>query len=172
MFSAQTTDKQVNIATKSLFEEVNDPKDLITYWVSKLEKKISSLNFYKNKSKSAIKTAEMLLDKYDSRIPNDIEELIKLPWVWVKTAKVVLWVLYDAPYIWVDTHVHRICNRIWICKTKTPEETDKYLEKNITLETKKKVHHALVLFWRYICTARNPKCESCFLNKSCEFIKK
>ncbi|MDD2565327.1 MAG: endonuclease III [Candidatus Gracilibacteria bacterium] len=171
IMSAQTTDKQVNIATKDFFEKVKIPEDLVTWKLEDIEKYFKSLNYYKTKSKSILATAKLLTKDYKSIIPNSLEEIQKLPGVGIKTAKVVLGVLYDAPYIGVDTHVHRICNRIGICTTKTPEETDKFLEINISTETKRKVHHALVLFGRYTCTARNPKCESCFLNNTCEYYK-
>lgn len=172
ILSAQTTDKQVNITTKSFFEKVKNPEDVANFKLEELEKYFASLNYYKTKSKSILATAKMLIQDFQSIIPNDLEEIQKLPWVGIKTAKVVLGVLYDAPYIWVDTHVHRVCNRIGICKTKTPEETDKYLESKMSIEIKRKVHHALVLYGRYTCTAINPKCETCFLNNTCEFYSK
>lgn len=170
ILSAQTTDKQVNIATKELFEKVKNPEDLLKLDLEIIENYIKSLNYYKTKSKSILNSAYKLISDFQSIIPNDLESIQTLPWVWIKTAKVVLGVLYDAPYIWVDTHIHRICNRIWICSTKTPEETDKFLDKNINVDLKKKIHHALVLFGRYNCTARNPKCESCVVVKDCNFI--
>lgn len=167
IMSAQTTDKQVNIATKDFFEKVKIPEDLITWKQEEVEKYFKSLNYYKTKSKSILATAKLLVKDYNSEIPNNLELIQKLPGVGIKTAKVVLGVLFDAPYIWVDTHVHRVCNRIGICKTKVPEETDKFLEKNIYINLKKKIHHSLVLFGRYNCTARNPKCESCIIREEC-----
>lgn len=169
MLSAQTTDKQVNIATYKLFEIVKAPEDLLKLDLDKIEDYIKSINYYKTKAKSIYNSAKILVSVFDSVIPNDLVLLQTLPWVWIKTAKVVLGVLYDAPYIWVDTHIHRICNRIWICSTKNPEETDKFLDKNINHDLKKKIHHALVLFWRYNCIARNPKCENCIIKNDCNF---
>ncbi|NCP77230.1 hypothetical protein CO024_02085 [Candidatus Gracilibacteria bacterium CG_4_9_14_0_2_um_filter_38_7] len=87
----------------------------------------------------------------------------------MKTAKVVLGVLYDAPYVGVDTHVHRVMNRIGIVRTKSPEETDKILEKKFTYEQKMIIHHPLVLFGRYQCTARNPKCSTCPIREMCDY---
>lgn len=170
MLSAQTTDKQVNIATKQLFEIIKTPEDLVKMDLETIENHIKSLNYFKTKSKSILNSAHKLIADFQSIIPNNLELIQTLPWVGIKTAKVVLWVLYDAPYIGVDTHIHRICNRIWICKTKTPEETDKFLDKNINIDLKKKIHHALVLFGRYNCTARSPKCENCIIEKYCNFI--
>ncbi|EKE30004.1 MAG: hypothetical protein ACD_2C00062G0007 [uncultured bacterium (gcode 4)] len=171
MFSAQTTDKQVNVVTEKFFQLVKEPSDLASIELDDLMKHLWSLNFYKNKSRAVKLTAEALIRDFGWVIPNDLELIQKLPWVGIKTAKVVLWVLYDAPYIWVDTHVHRVSNRIWICETNSPEKTDEYLEKNISVITKTKVHHALVLFGRYTCTARNPKCEICKLNPKCNYYQ-
>jgi endonuclease-3 len=81
----------------------------------------------------------------------------------------VLSVLYDAPYVGVDTHVHRVMNRIGIVRTKMPEETDKVIEKKLTYEQKLTVHHPLVLFGRYHCIARKPKCESCPIREMCDY---
>jgi len=169
MLSAQTTDKQVNIATKWLFEIVKIPEDLIKLNLEQIQNHIKSLNYFKTKAKSIYNSAWILISEFDWIIPSDLENIQKLPWVWIKTAKVVLGVLYDAPYIWVDTHIHRVCNRIWICSTKAPEETDKFLENNISIDLKKKIHHSLVLFGRYNCIARNPKCINCQINQKCNF---
>ena len=112
---------------------------------------------------------DLYLD-FDSKIPDNLEDLIKLSWVWIKTAKVVLWVLHNAPYIAVDTHVHRVMNRLWIVSTKTPEETDKEIHKILSEKQKTNSHHALVLFWRYICKAKKPDCKNCSLQKNCKYF--
>lgn len=171
MLSAQTTDKQVNIATKWLFKLVKTPEDLIRIDLQNIENHIKSLNYFKTKSKSILNTASKLITDFNSNIPNDLELIQTLPWVGIKTAKVVLGVLYDAPYIGVDTHIHRVCNRIWICSTKTPELTDQFLEKHIYTDLKKKIHHALVLFGRYNCIAKAPKCTNCPINQNCNYFK-
>ncbi|EKE27571.1 MAG: hypothetical protein ACD_3C00191G0002 [uncultured bacterium (gcode 4)] len=171
IFSAQTTDKQVNVVTEKFFQIVKEPSDLSWIELEEVMKHLWSLNFYKNKSRAAKWAAEILITEFTSVIPNDLELIQMIPWVGIKTAKVVLWVLYDAPYIWVDTHVHRVCNRIWICKTISPDKTDEYLEKHISIEVKKLAHHSLVLFWRYTCTARNPKCEICKINPKCNYYQ-
>jgi endonuclease-3 len=92
--------------------------------------------------------------------------------VGIKTAKVVLSVLYDLPFVGVDTHVHRVLNRLGVVKTKTPEETDRFVEKRFTLEQKIGSHHPLVLFGRYRCLARKPRCGDCPLNADCPFFQK
>jgi endonuclease-3 len=106
----------------------------------------------------------------DDKIPKTIEELVKLPWVWIKTAKVFLAITEDAPYIGVDTHVHRVLNRLWLVKTKNPLETDKIISKGFTKKDHARLHHTLVLFWRYYCTARKPKCETCVFKEKCDYF--
>jgi endonuclease-3 len=100
-----------------------------------------------------------------------LEWLTKLPWVGEKTAKVILYVRYKHDLIAVDTHVHRVANRLWIIKTNEPLETSKEIEKAVPKKWKRIAHHSLILFGRYYCTAKKPKCENCVLQKYCEFYK-
>lgn len=169
ILSAQTTDKQVNKITPAIFVRVREPEDMEKISLEELEKMVSSVNFYRNKAKFIRQSGEKLAREFDGVIPNDLQKIQTLPGVGIKTAKVVLAVLYDAPYVGVDTHVHRVMNRIGIVRTKTPEETDKILEKKFTYEQKMIIHHPLVLFGRYHCTARKPKCESCPIREICDF---
>ncbi|HBB27316.1 TPA: endonuclease III [Candidatus Gracilibacteria bacterium] len=169
ILSAQTTDKQVNKITPPLFARVREPNDILKISLADLEKMVSSANFYRNKAKFIRSSGEKLACEFSSIIPNDLQKIQTLPGVGIKTAKVVLSVLYDAPYVGVDTHVHRVMNRIGIVRTKTPEETDKVLEKKLTREQKLIIHHPLVLFGRYHCTARKPKCESCPIREMCDY---
>ncbi len=129
---------------------------------------LRSLNYYRVKTKHIFETAKKLLSDYNSIIPNDLVEIQKLPGVGIKTAKVVLSHLYDAPHIGVDTHIHRVMNRMGIAKTKTPQETDKKLEKILTDEQKRTMHHAMVLFGRYVCTARKCQCSETTLKQWCQ----
>ena len=171
IMSAQTTDKQVNKANEKFFKVLKTPEDWVKLWVEKIEKHINSIWFYKNKAKNIFKTCEILssnkLETFDS-----IEKLTKLAWVWIKTAKVFLAVTRDAPFLAVDTHVHRVLNRVWIVKTKSPLETDKKAEKVLTTKDLAKLHHSLIMFWRYHCTARKPKCDDCWVKEKCDYIKK
>ncbi len=186
IMSAQTTDIQVNKITSNLFKTIKNPQDIIIFWKEKLEKSISSINYYKTKSKNIFLLSEIIIDKkkvkdlwilkYNSYkdknsvyfIPNTIEWLQKLPWIGEKTAKVIAHVVFKLPVIAVDTHVHRVCNRWWIIDTKTPEKTSKLLEKVIPKQYKSMAHHSIILFGRYYCTARKPKCESCKLKTICK----
>jgi len=172
IMSAQSTDKQVNKVNKEFFKVLKTPKDWIKLWEEKIKEYIKSISFFNNKAKNILKTCEILDKKYFWKIPKTIKELTQLPWVWIKTAKVFLAVTEDAPYIGVDTHVHRVLNRIGFVNTKTPLETDKIISKWFTKKDHSKLHNSLVLFWRYHCTAKNPKCEECKLKEICKYYKK
>ncbi len=171
LMSAQATDKQVNIINRNFFEFLKKPKDWIELWIEEITNFINSVSFFNNKSKNIYKTCIILLEKYNSKIPKTIEKLIELPWVWIKTAKVFLAITINAPYIWVDTHVHRVLNRLWIVNTKSPNETDKKISKIFTKQNHLMLHNTLILFWRYDCIARKPKCEKCSFQKICKYYK-
>jgi len=189
MLSAQTTDKQVNVVTDKLFLKVKEPNDVLNMTEEILAKQVSSVNYYKMKTKHIKETAKKLielannktkkltknekecLDKYGYYLPESIEWLTKLPWVGEKTAKVILYVRYKHDLIAVDTHVHRVANHLWIVKTDEPLETSKEIEKAVPKKWKRIAHHSLILFGRYYCTAKKPKCENCVLKEYCEFYK-
>ena len=172
LMSAQATDKQVNKINRNFFEFLKTPEDWIDLWVEEIIMFIDSVSFFNNKAKNIYKTCEILINKYNSKIPKTIEQLTELPWVWIKTAKVFLAVTEDAPYIWVDTHVHRVLNRLWLVKTKSPLETDKKISSGFTKENHWSLHNTLVLFWRYHCIARKPKCWTCPFLEKCSYKEK
>lgn len=179
IMSAQTTDKQVNKVTSAFFDSIQWPKDILKISPEKRESMIQWVNYYRNKAKNIYTLAGMLIDnakskkhKGEYRIPDTQEELVKLPGVGEKTAKVILQVLYGKDVIAVDTHVHRVTNRLWIVKTNEPLQTSKILEDKVPAEFRWDAHHGLILFGRYHCTARNPKCDSCPFTKICERYKK
>ena len=177
VMSAQTTDKQVNVATNKLFPLMKTPKDMLELWEDWLIACIKTVGLYKWKAKNLMKTASMLHamstlpDGSDYIIPQDINEITKLPGVGEKTAKVVLQVLYKQKWVAVDTHVHRVMNRLWIVRTKTPEQTSKRLEKRIPDEYKDSAHRSIIYFWRYLCTARKPQCDRCPLTDLCNYYR-
>lgn len=171
MLSAQSTDKQVNKVNKIFFQKINKPEDVLNLWVEQIKKHINSVWFFNTKAKNIYKTSKIITEEYDSKIPKKLEELIKLPWVGIKTAKVVTAILYDAPYLPVDTHIHRVLNRIGIVSTKTPLQTDLKMSKLLKDKASIKLHHSLIFFWRYHCTARKPKCNICPLTKICKYYK-
>jgi len=171
IMSAQTTDKQVNKVNEKFFKILKKPEDAIKLGIDWIKQYIKSIGFYNNKAKNIYETSKILIEKYNWKIPENLEELIKLPGVGIKTAKVVSAILYNKPYLPVDTHVHRVLNRLWIVKTKTPLETDKEAAKILDKDATIKLHHSLIFFWRYHCTARKPKCDICPLKEICEYYK-
>jgi len=171
ILSAQTTDKQVNKITPPFFAKVREAKDVKKISLEEIMEDLKYVNFFRNKSRFIKETWTILSEKYDWIIPNDLELLQTFPWIWIKTAKVVLSVLYDMPFVWVDTHIHRVMNRIGIVETKTPEQTDKKIDELFHEQIKKEMHHPTVLFWRYTCTARAPKCATCTIAKYCKYKK-
>ena len=171
ILSAQTTDKQVNKITAQFFDTIQTPHDLLRIKPQRREKMVSWVNYYKTKAKNILATAEILAQTDGYTIPNTLEELMKLPWVGEKTAKVILHVLYEQPVIAVDTHVHRVANRLGLVKTAMPLQTSKHLEKTVPKHYKTFAHHALIMFGRYHCTARNPHCTSCPFTSLCVWYK-
>lgn len=172
IMSAQTTDKQVNKVNEIFFTKFSTPEELFNLWEEEIKKNINKIWLYNSKAKNIFLTSKMLLEEYNQKIPENLIELQKLPWVWVKTAKVWLSVVKNESYLAVDTHVHRVLNRLWIVKTKSPWETDKVAEKKLKKEDLARLHHTLILFGRYYCTAKNPKCSNCALLDVCPYKEK
>jgi len=193
IMSAQATDKQVNKVTMGLFQYIRSPQDILDMGYDGYEQAIKSIGLYRSKAKNIWKLSTMLLScvyitslqdqlndplidgiykKYGYIIPRRIDDLMQLPWVWEKTAKVVAHVLYKDAVIAVDTHVHRVCNRLGIVTTNQPLQTSRLLETVIPDHYKIIAHHCLILFWRYHCVARKPKCETCPVSKVCKYYSK
>ena len=171
MLSAQCTDKRVNMVTKELFKKYKTPSDFANLEYSQLEEMIKSCNYYKNKAKNIINASRMLVEKYDSIVPSSHTELISLPGVGNKTANVVEAVGFNLQAFAVDTHILRVSNRLGLAKTDNPNKCEDKLKeifKNIDFC---EMHHLLLLFGRYYCTARNPKCENCKFRDICKFIE-
>lgn len=171
ILSAQTTDKQVNRVTPPFFLRVREAWDVISLSLKEIEWDLKYVNFFRNKSRFIKETGTILAREYNGVLPNDLTLIQTFPGIGVKTAKVVLSVLYDMPYVGVDTHIHRVMNRIGIVRTKTPLETDKKIEKIFSTQEKAILHHPFVLFGRYHCTARSPKCASCPIQEKCAYYK-
>ncbi len=166
ILSAQSTDKQVNKVTAHLFEKIKNPKDVLDMWEEWLKQGIKSIGFFNMKAKNIFKLAGILNENND-KIPDDLEELKRLPWIWLKTAKLVLNQIYGKNYIPVDTHVQRISTRLWLTNFAQPEKTSELLEQIIPEKYKAKAHHSMIFFGRYFCTAKNPKC---LTSGECPFI--
>ncbi len=171
MLSAQTTDRQVNAITKTLFEKYTVPQDFARLPVSTLENEIKSCGLYKNKAKNINETSKILVDKFDSTVPDSFEELVKLPGVGRKTANVVLANAYGRDVIAVDTHVFRVANRLGLASSKTPEKTEEDLTRSIPPGSRSKAHHWLIYHGRQVCRAQNPKCPECVLSDCCKYYR-
>lgn len=168
VLSAQATDKSVNKATESLYKIADTPQKILSLGEDNLISYIKSIGLYKSKAKHIIELSKMLISEFDSKIPNNLEDLIKLPGVGRKTANVVLNVLFNKPTMPVDTHLLRISPKIGLAQGSTPLEIEKSLCARIPQEYMNHAHHWLILHGRYICTARNPHCENCIINDICK----
>lgn len=169
ILSAQCTDVRVNKVTSVLFKKYNTPKTILDLGVDGLAKYIKSCGLYKTKSKNIINTCNVLYHDYDSKVPDTIEELMKLPGVGRKTANVVVSNAFGTPAIAVDTHVFRVTNRIGIVNEKDVLSTEKALMQEIPRDRWSKSHHLFIWHGRNLCKARNPRCEECILNDRCKF---
>jgi len=167
ILSAQCTDKRVNIITPALFEKYPSTKELAKANLDDVKELLKSCSFFNNKSKNIIEMAKMVEEKYNGVIPHEHKELIKLPGVGNKTANVFLIEQDNENRMAVDTHVFRVSHRLGLSDAKNVEGTEKDLVEAFKTDLAT-LHQALVLFGRYICTAKNPKCEECFLTKYCK----
>lgn len=170
ILSAQCTDKRINMVTPALFEAYPTPFDMAKASDEDIFHFIKSVTFPNNKSKSLLGMANMLVDKYDGKVPSSIDELVKIPGVGRKTANVILSVVFNQAAMAVDTHVFRVSNRIGLTNdSKTPIETEKTLVKHIPKEFIATAHHWLILHGRYVCTARKPNCLECGIKAFCRY---
>lgn len=170
MLSAQTTDKRVNKVTKVLFSKYDTLEKLKDAKLVEVENIIKELGNYRKKSKAVIDIANILYNKYDSNVPVNRNLLEELPLVGRKTVSVFLSEYYNIPNIAVDTHVSRVSKRLGFAKDSDDVlKIEEKLKRKFKKDTWNKLHLRLVLFGRYYCTARNPKCESCKLKKYCKY---
>ncbi len=173
ILSAQCTDKRVNETTPQIFKKFPNVYLLSKATVEELFPLIKSISYPNNKTKHLIGMAKMVVEKYNGQIPMSVEELIKLPGVGRKTANVITSVIDKQPNMAVDTHVFRVAKRIGLTtNAKTPLETEKQLIKSIPTHLIHRAHHWLILHGRYICVARNPKCNDCGINSVCKYYNK
>lgn len=161
VISARTKDETTAKVSKELFKKVKNPKDLVQIPIDELEKLVHPAGFYKTKAKNLKKLGEILIDKYNSDIPNSIEDLVTLPGVGRKTANLVMTLAFDDYAICVDTHVHRITNRWNYADTESPENTEMELRKKLPKNYWKKINNLLVVFGQETCSPI-PKCDRCF----------
>ena len=172
VLSAQSTDVRVNIVTKELFKNFNTPEKILKLGEEKLMEYIKSIGFYNVKSKNIIALSHLLIQNYDSQVPDEMDELLKLPGVGRKTANVVLSNCFGVPAIAVDTHVFRVSTRLGFSDKKDPLQVEQDLMKKISKKYWTDAHHAFIFHGRRICKARNPMCELCSVQSYCKFYKK
>lgn len=171
ILSAQATDASVNKATKLLFSSYDTPKKILELGEIKLKNYIKSIGLFITKAKNIIALCQILVDKYDSKVPDNFDELIKLPGVGRKTANVILNCLFGQPTMAVDTHVFRVSHRLGLAKGNTPKQVEFELLQVINIKWLQYAHHWLVLLGRYICKARAPNCPICPVKNYCEYYR-
>lgn len=170
MLSAQCTDARVNIVTKSLFKVANTPQQFAIMEVKDIEKLISSISFYKNKAKHIKKCSIQIIENFNSKVPQKMEELITLAGIGRKSANVIMLEAFNnCQGIAVDTHALRISNRLGLSNQSDPEKVEQDLLKKIPKKYWALVNHLLVYHGREICIARKPKCDVCPVIKYCKF---
>lgn len=172
ILSAQCTDKRINQITPALFERFPVVEALAAASVDEVFSYIRSVSYPNNKAKHLVGMANMLIEKFNGEVPEQIEDLIKLPGVGRKTANVISSVVYNKPAMAVDTHVFRVSNRLGLTsRATTPLAVEKQLVKFLPEETIAVAHHWLILHGRYICLARKPKCEICPITYMCKYYE-
>ncbi len=167
MLSAQCTDKRVNIITPALFKKYPSTKELSKANLDDVKELIKSCSFFNNKAKNLIAMAKMVEDEFNSEIPLNQKELVKLPGVGQKTANVVLIEYTGANLMAVDTHVFRVAHRLGLSKATNVKDTEADLVKKFKTNLHQ-LHQAMVLFGRYKCKAIKPECEGCILAEYCK----
>ena len=173
ILSAQCTDKRVNMTTPALFQRFPTAQDMAESSVEEIYTYIKSISYPNNKAKNLLGMAQTLMRDFNGIVPNNLEDLQKLPGVGRKTANVMLAVAFKKPAMPVDTHVFRVSNRIGLTKnSKNVLETEKTLVAHLPQEVISKAHHWLILHGRYVCLARKPKCEQCGIAGICDYYFK
>ena len=172
ILSAQCTDERVNKITARIFPKYNTPEKMGALSQKEMEHEIRDCGLFHAKARNILATCRMLVQEFDSKIPDDIPTLMKLPGVGQKTANVVASIIYNVPAIAVDTHVFRVSHRLGLAKGTDPLATEKELQKIIPREKWSDAHHWFIWHGRKICKARKPLCTECVLLSECPFKEK
>ena len=173
ILSAQCTDKRVNMTTPALFERFPTPQSMADSTAEEIHSYIKSISYPNNKAKNLHGMAQTLVSEFNGVVPDNLEDLQRLPGVGRKTANVMMAVAFKQPAMPVDTHVFRVSNRIGLTKnSKNVLETEKTLVAHIPQEVLSKAHHWLILHGRYVCLARKPQCEQCGIADLCDYHQK
>ena len=167
VLSAQSTDAQVNKATKDLFAKYDTPEKILKLGLQGIIPYVKSIGLFNSKAKNVIALSKILVEKHNSKVPENFDLLCELPGVGRKTANVVMSVAFGHTTIAVDTHVYRLSRRLNLSLGETPDAVEKDLMEIVPDQHKKSAHHLLILHGRYTCKARNPECEKCVISKEC-----
>ena len=173
ILSAQCTDKRVNMTTPALFQRFPTAHDMAASTVDEIYSYIKSISYPNNKAKNLLGMAQTLVSDFNGIVPDNLDDLQKLPGVGRKTANVMMAVAFKQPAMPVDTHVFRVSNRIGLTQnSKNVLETEKVLVAHLPQNVLSKAHHWLILHGRYVCLARKPKCDDCGITAICDFYQK
>lgn len=170
ILSAQCTDKRINMVTPALFEAYPTPADMARAETGEIFEYIKSVSYPNNKARSLQGMARRLVEAFGGEVPDNLDDLLTLPGVGRKTANVMLAVVFDKPAMAVDTHVFRVAERLGLTtRSRSPLQTELALTKNIPSDKIPTAHHWLILHGRYVCKARKPLCDECFLADLCRY---
>ncbi|WP_022846458.1 MULTISPECIES: endonuclease III domain-containing protein [unclassified Desulfurobacterium] len=170
ILSLRTKDEVTARASERLFKKADNPYDMVKLSEKEIEELIYPVGFYRNKAKTIKEICKTLIGKYDGKVPDSLDELLKLKGVGRKTANLVVTLGFNKPGICVDTHVHRIMNRIGYVKTKTPEETEFALRKKLPKKYWKIINELLVALGQHVCHPTSPKCSICPIRDYCQKV--
>jgi endonuclease III len=172
VLSAQATDVGVNKATRALFAIADTPEKMLALGEEQVGEYIRTIGLWRNKAKNVIALSQALIRDHDGVVPDNRDDLVKLPGVGRKTANVVLSMAFGQPTMAVDTHIFRLGNRLGLAPGKTPDQVEQKLLKAIPEPYLFRAHHWLILHGRYVCKARRPECERCLVADLCKSPEK
>jgi len=170
LLSLRTKDEVTTQASLRLFSRARSPKEMLQLSPEEIRKLIFPVGFYKRKTENILQVCQLLIDQYDSQVPDDLEKLLELPGVGRKTANLVITLGFGKQGICVDTHVHRISNRLGYVQTKTPIQTEMALRDKLPPEWWIPINDILVAFGQALCKPISPWCSRCAVEKFCEKI--
>ena len=169
--SAQCTDARVNIVTRELFSRFPTLSAIANCDIAELEEIVHPCGVFRMKARDIRASANMLIEKFDGRVPDTMDELLTLPGVGRKTANLILGDIYKKPAVVADTHCIRISNKLGLCTSRDPKQVELQLKKIVPPDEQNDLCHRFVLFGRDTCTARSPKCEGCPISAFCKAYK-
>ena len=171
MLSLRTKDAATRDASMRLFEKAGNPKEMLKLSEDEIAKLIYPVGFYRVKAKNILEVSKIIIEDYDGKVPDEIDELLKFKGVGRKVANLVVTEAFDKDGICVDTHVHRISNRFGYVSTKKPEQTEFALRKKLPKEYWRVYNDTLVIYGQNLCKPINPMCDKCSVSKYCDYFK-